>query len=261
MPLNPTYESKTPDARGHYAYSKDEHAVWGELFERQFKALKPHASKAFLDGVAALDLSAETVPQVLDLDAKLAEISGAGVKGVAALIPQEEFSKLLSERRFPVATFIRRREDIDYLEEPDIFHEVFGHSPMLTNEKFCQFMERFGRLALSLDEALLPHLFRLFWFTVEFGLIQEDGARKVFGAGIISSPSELAHAVSHEAEVVPFDLEIVLRTGYRIDIVQPLYFEIDSFAQLAEVIETDIEVAIRNAIAKGDLPAKFDVAA
>lgn len=261
MPLNPTYESKTSDASGDYSYTSEEHAVWGELFERQFAALKPHASRAYLDGQAALGLTKDAVPQVRDLDARLNEITGAGVKGVAALIPQEEFSTLLSERRFPVATFIRRREDMDYLEEPDIFHEVFGHAPMLTDEAFCQFMEKFGHLALTLNEDLLPHLFRLFWFTVEFGLIREGGARKVFGAGIISSPSELAHAVSHAAEVVPFDMETVLRTDYRIDIVQPVYFEIESFEQLASVIETDIEAAIRKAMAKGDLPVKFETAA
>ncbi len=261
MPLNATYESKTPNAEGLYSYDAEENAVWRDLFTRQFKALQPHASRAYLDGLSALRLTSEAVPQVRDLDARLKQITGAGVKGVAALIPQEEFSTLLSERRFPVATFIRRREDIDYLEEPDIFHEVFGHAPMLTDEAFCQFMEKFGHFALTLDENLLPHLFRLFWFTVEFGLIREDGARKVFGAGIISSPSELAHAVSSDAEVVPFDLETVLRTDYRIDIVQPVYFEIESFEQLAAVIETDIESAIRRAMAKGNLPARFDTAA
>lgn len=258
MPLNPSYESKTPDAEGLYLYSSEEHAVWGELFERQYAALKPYAAHAYLDGIEALGLDAKFVPQVKELNVRLDQISGAGVKGVAALIPQEDFSTLLSERRFPVATFIRRREDIDYLEEPDIFHEIFGHAPMLTDEAFCQFMERFGRLALSLDEDLLPHLFRLFWFTVEFGLIREDGQKKVFGAGIISSPSELSHVLSGQAEVVPFDLETVLRTNYRIDIVQPVYFEIESFEQLAAVIETGIESAIRTAIAKGDLPAKFE---
>lgn len=261
MPLNPAYESKIADARGNFTYDADETAVWGELFERQFAALQPHAARAYLNGLHALGLNGDGVPQVRDLNARLNAISGAGVKGVAALIPQEAFSTLLSERRFPVATFIRRREDMDYLEEPDIFHEVFGHAPMLTDDAFCRFLERFGRLALSLDEAVLPHLFRLFWFTVEFGLIREAGARKVFGAGIISSPSELRHAVSERAEVVAFDLETVLRTDYRIDIVQPVYFEIESFEQLAQSIECDMEAAIRAAIAKGDLPVKFERAA
>ncbi len=261
MPLNPTYESKTPDAEGVYSYSADENAVWAELFDRQMVNLKRHACRAYLQGQTALNLTADAVPQVKDLNARLNKISGAGVKGVAALIPQDEFSTLLSERRFPVATFIRRREDMDYLEEPDIFHEVFGHAPMLTDESFCRFMERFGTLALSLDPPLLPHLFRLFWFTVEFGLIREDGEIKAFGAGIMSSPSEVAHAMSGNAQRLPFDLETVLRTPYRIDILQPVYFVIDSFEGLADIMSSDLPSAIQQAIALGDRDAQFDAAA
>ena len=261
MPLNPAYTSKTPDEHGFYAYSKEEHAVWEELFTRQIAYLEPRACRAYLKGVARLGLSPRQVPQVKALDAMLAGLTGAGVKGVAAIIPQDEFSTLLSKRKFPVATFIRTREDMDYLEEPDIFHEVFGHAPMLTNEPFCQFMERFGALALSLPKEHLKHLFRLFWFTVEFGMIRESDALKAFGAGIMSSPSEAEYATSGEAEMVDFDLMTVLRTPYRIDIVQPIYFVIDSFEQLVATLDQDIEAAIISAKAMGDLPARFDLVA
>ncbi|WP_298296529.1 phenylalanine 4-monooxygenase [uncultured Litoreibacter sp.] len=261
MPLNPNYTSKAPDENGIYSYSPEEHGVWKDLFTRQIAYLQDHACQAYLDGVARLGLSALHVPQVTSLDAKLAELTGAGVKGVAALIPQDEFSTLLSNRKFPVATFIRTREDMEYLEEPDIFHEVFGHSPMLTNEPFCQFMERFGALALNLPKEHLKHLFRLFWFTIEFGMIRENGALKAFGAGIMSSPSEAEYATSGEAEMVEFDLMTVLRTPYRIDIVQPVYFVIDSFEQLVDTLDQDIEAAIVAAKAAGDLPARFDLVA
>lgn len=261
MAHDPSYLSKTPDADGLYDYSAEEHAVWGELYARQIKSLRDHACRAYLGGLDALDLGPDAVPQVRDIDAGLRRLSGAGVKGVAALIPQQEFSTLLSERKFPVATFLRRREDMDYLKEPDIFHEVFGHCPMMTNEAFCQFVERFGALALSLPKSSLGRLYRLFWFSVEFGLIRENGKLKAFGAGIMSSPSELAHATSGKADCLPFDVETVLRTPYRIDIVQPVYFVIDSFEQLAACLDTDIGACIETAKLRGDLPPRFEVAA
>ncbi len=261
MPLNPNYTSKTPDANGLYRYSSDENAVWGELFERQIDYLRTRACRAYLDGVEKLKLTGDRVPQVKDLDARLAALTGAGVKGVDAIIPQDAFSTLLASRKFPVATFIRTRQDMEYLEEPDIFHEVFGHAPMLTNEAFCQFMERFGALALTLESAQIKHLFRLFWFTVEFGMIREDGKLKAFGAGIMSSPSEAAFAGSGKAQMLDFDLMTVLRTPYRIDIVQPVYFVIDSFEQLVACLDQDIAAAITQAKALGDRPALFEQAA
>ena len=206
-------------------------------------------------------MAGAAVPQVTQIDARLAEISGAGVAAVDALIPQDEFSTLLKNRKFPVATFIRKRDHFDYIEEPDIFHECFGHCPMLTDDAFCTFMERFGSLALELGDAWSEQLFRLFWFTVEFGLIREEGELKAFGAGIISSPEELKWAMSGEPEARPFDLIEVLRTPYRIDIVQPVYFVIESFGQLAAALDTDMPAALQEAQARGDLPARFEEAA
>ena len=261
MPLRTDYMSKTPDKQGRFAYTDAETAVWSDLFAMQMEALRKHACAAYLDGQEALGMSGQAVPQVTEIDARLRNITGAGVQAVDALIPQDEFSTLLSERRFPVATFIRKREHFDYIEEPDIFHECFGHCPMLTNNAFCQFMERFGRLSLELGEDYSERLFRLFWFTVEFGLIRQNGALKAFGAGSISSPEELKWAMSGKPDVVPFDLMTVLRTPYRIDIVQPVYFEIESFEQLARSIETDMRAALDTAREMGDLPARFDQAA
>ncbi len=261
MPLNTTYASKTADKDGWFHYTDDENAVWAELFERQMAYLKDHACRAYLDGQKKLGMTADAVPQVRDIDARLAKVSGAGVAAADALIPQDEFSTLLKNRRFPMATFIRRREHLDYIEEPDIFHECFGHCPMLTNDAFCRFMERFGALSLELGDDYSAHLFRLFWFTVEFGMIREDGQLKAFGAGIMSSPAEARFATSGKPEMIDFDLLTILRTPYRIDVVQPVYFVIDSFEQLADSLNADIQGLIDRAKALGDLPPRFDEAA
>ncbi|MBI1218326.1 MAG: phenylalanine 4-monooxygenase [Rhodobacteraceae bacterium] len=257
----PAYRSKQPDAVGLYAYSAEEDAVWGELFARQMAFLQGRAAPEYLAGVAALGLTETAVPQVRDIDARLAAISGAGVEGVPAIIPPTRFFALLSQRKFPVATFLRQREEIGYIEEPDIFHEVFGHCPLLTNPAYAAFIERFGKLGAGLDRGYRWRLFRLFWFTVEFGMIRTPDGVRAFGAGIVSSPAEAEHATSGAAELRDFDLLEVFRTPYRIDILQPLYFVIDSFDQLARALDCDIAAMIDEAKRLGDLPARFEAAA
>ena len=257
MPKDTTYRSLTPDAAGRYPYSAEDDAVWGELFTRQMADLQGRMAPDYLDGVARLGLTPDRVPQVVDIDATLKRLTGAGVEGVPAIIPPTQFFTLLSERKFPVATFLRRRDEMDYIEEPDLFHEVFGHCPLLTNGDYADFIETFGQTALRLGKGYSWHMFRLFWFTIEFGMIRTPEGLRGYGAGIASSPSELAHATGGQARVVPFDLQHVLRTPYRIDIVQPVYFAIDGFDQLAEVIRGDIRAEIDAAKAAGDLPALF----
>ncbi len=258
MPAARPYASRTPDAQGLYRYGPEEDAVWSDLVDRQMAALPGRIAPEFLRGVEALGLTAGKVPQVRDIDARLRRLSGAGVEGVPAIIPPLEFFTLLSRRRFPVATFLRRREDMDYIEEPDLFHEVFGHCPMLTDPDFADFIERVGRTALALGKPARWPLFRLFWFTVEFGMIDTPAGLRGYGAGIASSPAELAHATGGAALIRPFDLHEVLRTPYRIDILQPVYFAIEDFAQLKAAFETDIGAAIGRARAAGDLPPMFD---
>ncbi len=256
-----SYVSKIPDAAGRFAYTAEENAVWGELFTRQMRFLEGRIAPAFLQGVAKLGLTDRAVPQVAEVNARLAELTGAGVVGVPALIPPSRFYELLAARKFPVATFLRRREDIDYIEEPDIFHEVFGHGPMLTDPDFAAFIERFGLKAAALGKAYSWRMFRLFWFTVEFGMIRSAEGLRGYGAGIASSPSEAAHATGGAAEMLNFDLMTVFRTPYRIDIVQPVYFVIDSFAELAAALEADVGALIDEAKRLGDLPARFEKAA
>jgi phenylalanine-4-hydroxylase len=212
----------------------------------------------YLGGVKELGLNGAKTPQVKDIDAKLHALTGAGAYGVPAIIPPSQFYDLLSQRKFPVATFLRRREHIDYIEEPDLFHEVFGHCPMLTNPAYADFIEGFGKRAKSLGKGYSWHMFRLFWFTVEFGMIRTADGLRAYGAGIVSSPSEAAHATSGNALMQDFDLATIFRTPYRIDIVQPTYFVINSFDQLADTLTADFGALIDSAKANGDLPALFE---
>lgn len=255
------YASKNPDALGRYHYDAEETAVWGELFIRQMRFLDGRAAPVWFDGVEKLGLTRDAVPQIADLDATLARLTGAGVEGVPAIIPPSQFFALLARRKFPVATFLRRREHMDYIEEPDLFHEVFGHCPPLTDPAYCGFIERFGQIAQSLGKGYSWPLFRLFWFTVEFGMIETSEGMRAYGAGIVSSPAEAAHATGGGAEIRPFELTEVLRTPYRIDIVQPVYFAISSFSDLTAAISGDLKSAIDQARAKGDLPPRYDTAA
>lgn len=255
------YASKRPGPDGRFQYSAEENAVWGELFARQMAFLPGRVAPEYLAGVKALGLDAKAVPQIAEIDARLNRLTGAGVEGVPAIIPPAQFFELLSRRRFPVATFLRRREDIDYIEEPDIFHEVFGHCPLLTNPAYVGFVERFGKIAVALGKPYSWKLFRLFWFTVEFGLMRTPQGPRAYGAGIVSSPAEAAHATSGAAEIAPFDLLTVFRTPYRIDIVQPLYFVIDSFEALEAALDADIAGLIDAAKRLGDLPPRFEAAA
>ena len=208
-----------------------------------------------------LGLNASQVPQVSQINTRLNTLTDFGVAGVPAIIPPSKFYALLADRKFPVATFLRRREDMDYIEEPDIFHEVFGHCPLLTNRAYTDFIETFGKMAIELGKGYSWHLFRLFWFTIEFGMIRTPQGLRGYGAGIASSPSEAEFACSGRAQYADADLLTMLRTPYRIDIVQPLYFVIDSFDDLPRLFDQDIKAAVDQAKNMGDLPALYDRAA
>lgn len=254
-----SYVAKEPDAEGLYPYTPDEDAVWGELYRRQMRLLEGMACREYLDGVRTLGLRPDRVPQLKDVDRRLAETTGFGVEGVPALIPPSRFYELLSRGKFPLATFLRRREHIDYIEEPDLFHEVFGHCPLLTNQSYASFVRRFGEVAVALGKGYSWHLFRIFWFTVEFGLINTAEGRRCFGAGIVSSPSEARAAMDGtDCEFRPFDLMSVLRTPYRIDIVQPIYYVIDSFSDLEAIVDQALGAMISKAKSLGDFAPRYE---
>ena len=230
-----TYTSHQPDKNGLIPYSEEENTVWRDLIKRQIPMLNGRACTPWIDALNEMNFPKDRVPQLNELSEVLQKHTGWSVSAVPALIGFTEFFQLLASRQFPVATFIRRREHFDYLQEPDIFHEVFGHTPPLTDHRFAAFVEAYGKAGLAADPRDHAMLARLFWFTVEFGLVNTDDGVRAYGAGVMSSPSELLHAIdSGKPQYKPFDPVDALRTPYRIDILQPIYFVIDSFEQLLE---------------------------
>ncbi len=242
------YVSRKPDEDGHIPYSDGENSIWHDLITRQIPMLPGRACKPWIEAMNEMNFPKDRVPQLNDVSAVLKRHTGWAVEGVAALIPFSEFFQLLASKRFPVATFIRTREDFDYIQEPDVFHEVFGHTPPLTDHRFAAFVEAYGKAGLVADPQDHAMLARLFWFTVEFGLVNTDEGIRAYGSGIMSSPGELVYAVeSDKPERKPFDPVDALRTPYRIDILQPVYFVIDSFDQLFELAQSDLLGHIKEA--------------
>ncbi len=215
-------------------YSEAEHAVWDLLYERQMQVLPGRAAPAFLDGLEALDLHRGGIPDFEIISDELEKLTGWRVVAVPGLVPDDVFFDHLANRRFPAGNFIRKQNELDYLQEPDVFHDVFGHVPMLTNPVFADYMEAYGRGGLrSLKWDSLKNLAALYWYTVEFGLIQTDNGLRIYGAGIVSSKSESIFALEDPSpNRIGFELERVMQTDYRIDDFQQTYFVIDSYEQL-----------------------------
>ncbi len=254
------YVAKKPNSDGLILYTEEENAVWNTLYERQVPIVSSRASQAYLDGLEALKLSPDHVPQCTEVSKVLGKYTGWSVVPVEALISFEEFFTLLSTKRFPAASFIRIREELDYLQEPDIFHEIFGHCPMLVHPDFAKFTEAFGKIGLQAGNKERARLARLYWFTAEFGLFQEaSGNMKIYGAGILSSKSETIYAAeSTNPQRVPFDLLTALRTPYRYDIMQSLYYVINDFKTLYEMIEQDLLSLLKQAKKMGDISRSLE---
>jgi phenylalanine-4-hydroxylase len=224
------------------AYSAEEHETWDILFERQAKQLPGRASEAFLAGVDVLKLSKPGIPDFEELSERLMKLTGWQVVAVPGLVPDDVFFDHLANRRFVAGNFIRKRKQLDYLQEPDVFHDVFGHVPMLANPVFGDYMEAYGRGGLrALEYNSLDHLARLYWYTVEFGLIEEAGDLRIYGSGIVSSHGESVFALDDPSpNRISFDMKRVMRTNYRIDDFQQVYFVIPSFEELLRLtVETD----------------------
>ncbi|WBO20897.1 phenylalanine 4-monooxygenase [Sphingomonas abietis] len=224
------------------AYSAADHETWDILFARQQQQLPGRAAKAFLRGLEVLRLSKPGIPDFAELNDRLHAATGWQVVAVPGLVPDEVFFDHLAHRRFVAGNFIRRRDQLDYLQEPDVFHDVFGHVPMLADPVFADYMQAYGEGGLrSLGFGALDKLARLYWYTVEFGLVREEGGIRLFGSGIVSSHGESRFALDDPSpHRVAFDLERVMRTRYRIDDYQQVYFVIDSFEDLLrQTIETD----------------------
>jgi phenylalanine-4-hydroxylase len=224
------------------AYTAQEHATWNTLFARQSAMLPGRAADEFLAGIDMLHLSRAGIPDFSELSDKLTRATGWQVVAVPGLVPDEVFFEHLANRRFVAGRFIRRPDQLDYLEEPDVFHDVFGHVPMLAHPVFADYIQAYGQGGLrAIRHGAIEKLARLYWYTVEFGLIRSGEGLKIYGAGIVSSRGESLFALDDPSpNRLGFDLERVMRTPYRIDDYQQAYFVIDSFDQLLHAtLDTD----------------------
>ena len=216
------------------SYTDEEHDRWDRLFARQAKLLPGRACDAYLEAQHKLRLSRGGIPDFAELSRRLSAMTGWSVVAVAGLIPDDAFFEHLANRRFPAGAFIRPEAELDYLEEPDVFHDVFGHVPLLAEPVYARYLEAYGKGGeRALRRGQLPNLARLYWYTVEFGLMHTAEGLRIFGAGIISSPAETVFSLDDDSpNRVKFDLERVMRTKYIINDFQQTYFVIESFEQL-----------------------------
>lgn len=271
----------------YHKYTRDNHEVWRDLFNRRWAVLEQQVSRTFIEGLKILRLSGDRLPLLCDttlqhdcetcdgtiikkgttlegINRYLKAVSDWSSFGVPGYLPAKAFFACLAAREFPTTVLIRPREVMDYLPEPDIFHDVFGHVPLHANRVFADFLQTYGRAALLCDDPVhIERLGRLFWFTVEFGLIREDGRVKVYGSGLVSSHSESAYSLQGQwekkgantppckerpvAEWRPFDLERVCDTAFEIDHFQPIYYVLESFEQLREAMNEYAERVIGKA--------------
>ncbi len=224
------------------AFTDAEHRTWDTLFQRQAALLPGRVAPEFLAGLDVLRLSKPGIPDFDELSEVLTKRTGWQVVAVPGLVPEEVFFEHLANRRFPAGNFIRSPDQLDYLQEPDVFHDVFGHVPLLAHPVFADYMQAYGQGGLrSMRFGAIHKLARLYWYTVEFGLIRSEGGLKLYGAGIVSSRGESIFALDDPSpNRLGFDLQRVMRTRYRIDDYQQTYFVIDSFEDLLRTtLETD----------------------
>ncbi len=231
------------------SYSADENRVWDELYARQMEILPGRAASAFLAGLEQLDLGRGGVPEFGRLSEELDALTGWSIVPVPMLIPDHVFFWHLANRRFPAGNFIRSREEFDYIREPDVFHDVFGHVPMLADPVYADYMQEYGRAGWkAMRHNRLKSLGALYWYTVEFGLIQEAGGLRVYGAGILSGPAEAVYSLEADSpNRIMLNVDRVMRTDYVIDDLQPTYFVIESFQQLYhDTVDRDFDRLYRS---------------
>lgn len=222
-------------------FTAEEHDIWRILYKRQMDVLPGRAISLFLDSLSTLGISQDRIPEFSDINEILMKRSGWQVVPVPGLIPDEPFFEMIANRRFPVGNFMRTQEQIDYIQEPDVFHDLFGHVPILADPVFAQYMEEYGRGGLKAAKlGTVGKLARLYWYTVEFGLIREPQGLRIYGAGILSSPTESIFALESDSpHRLRFNLKRILQTHYQIDDFQDNYFVVDSFRQLFDETHAD----------------------
>ena len=236
-------------------YTAEDQKVWKILFERQFPALPKAATKEFLLGLDKINFSPQAIPHFEETNKILRSLTGWEIYAVPGIVEDALFFDLMANKKFPATTWVRKMSELDYLEEPDMFHDVFAHIPLLTNQAFVDFLQAISKMGQEWieDEWAIHLLSRIYWFTIEFGLIREEAGLRIYGAGILSSSGETTFSLSNESNHFDYDVEKILNTPYRKDSMQENYFIIDSYEQLYESlpeIKTKIEQKLREKATK-----------
>jgi phenylalanine-4-hydroxylase len=215
-------------------YTASDFKVWKLLFDRQAANLQQYAAEKFLLSLEKIQFTSDRIPEFDEVNRLLAMHTGWQITVVPNIVPDREFFEMLQQQRFPATTWLRRPDQLDYLEEPDMFHDVFGHLPFLCDADYCAFLSRLAAIGMRFidDAAVIQMLSRLYWFTIEFGLIREEQQLKIYGSGLLSSYGETLYSISEEPQHLPFDVRTLLHTPYRNDVIQDKYFVIGSFEQL-----------------------------
>jgi phenylalanine-4-hydroxylase len=223
-----------PTTQIYSNYTGQDFLVWKTLFERQMKILQPIVSEEYLRALEIVGFSAERIPDFSDVNKALSPLTGWGLEVVPNISPQKEFFEFLSQKKFTSTCWLRTMDQLDYLEEPDMFHDVFAHVPLLSNKAYVDFFKGISDIALKHidDPKAIELLGRIYWFTIEFGLIRENDQLKIYGAGIISSKGETENCMSNKVIRSEFDVKTILNTSFRNDVIQGQYFVIESFEQL-----------------------------
>jgi phenylalanine-4-hydroxylase len=220
------------------AYTAEQHAVWAELVSRRMPQLAEHAADEYLEGFAIIGLREQQLPNLEEISSRLQPRTGWRTIPVSGFMPGPAFFAMLADRQFPTTTWLRRRDQLEYTPEPDIFHDVFGHVPMHAHPVFADFLAHYGQLCAGIaDEAVLERIGRLFWYTVEFGLIRQGGKIKVYGSGLISSNGECTNVIEGHCRVRDFSLDAVLNTPVQVDRMHETLFAIESFEQIYEALQ------------------------
>ncbi len=221
----------------YQAYTPEQHAIWAELVAHVLPELEEHAAREYLDGFDVIGLQTHQLPDLASITARLEPRTGWQSTPVSGFLPAAAFFEMLASRHFPTTTWIRSRDSLEYTPEPDIFHDVFGHVPMHAHPIFADFLQHYGRVCASISDALLlEKLGRLFWYTVEFGTIRQNGTLKVYGSGLISSHRECLHVLNGQCAIHNFSLDEVIRTPVKVDELHKLLFAVDSFDQIYEAM-------------------------
>ena len=218
------------------AYTPEQHAVWQELVSRRMPQLREHACQEYLDGFEQIGLRADSIPNLAEVNQRLETLTGWNETPVSGFLPPDAFFEMLAARRFPTTTWLRSRESMEYTPEPDIFHDVLGHVPMHAHPVFADFLQHYGKVCATImgDKDKLERMGRLFWFTVEFGVIRQNGGIKLYGSGLISSHGESTYVIKGGPEIRDFNLEQVLEQQFKVSEMQKVLYAVESFDQIYE---------------------------